>query len=125
MMSRLSLFPLTAEVNDRDHLIIGGGDTVELADKFGTPLYLFDEFSLRSKCAEFKAEFSQCYADTTVIYACKAFINGALALIFKEEGLGLDVASGGELHIAQSAGFPMDRVDFNGSNKGVRAFPEV
>jgi diaminopimelate decarboxylase len=117
MMSRLSLFPLTAEVNDRGHLTIGGCDTVELADEFGTPLYLFDEFSLRSKCAEFKAEFSQRYADTTVAYAAKAFINRALALIFKEEGLGLDVVSTGELSIAQSVDFPMDRVDFNGSNK--------
>ena len=49
-MSRLSLFPLTAEVSKQGHLIIGGCDTVELAAKFGTPLYLFDEFSLRSKC---------------------------------------------------------------------------
>ena len=117
MMSRLSLFPLTAEVNDRGHLIIGGGDTVELADKFGTPLYLFDEFSLRSKCAEFKAEFSQRYANTMVIYACKAFINKALALIFKEEGLGLDVVSAGELGIAQSVSFPLDMVYFHGNNK--------
>jgi len=117
MISRLSLFPLTTEVTDRGNLIIGGCNTVELADKFGTPLYLFDEFSLRSKCAEFKAEFSQRYADTMVIYACKAFINKALARIFKEEGLGLIVASGGELHIAQSAGFPMDRVYFHGNNK--------
>jgi diaminopimelate decarboxylase len=119
MMSRLSLFPLTAEVNNRSHLIIGGCDTVELADKFGTPLYLFDEFSLRSKCAEFKAEFSQRYADTTVIYAGKAFINRTLALIFKEEGLGLDVVSAGELGIAQSVGFPLDMVYFHGNNKSV------
>jgi len=49
MMSRLSLFPLTAEVNDRGHLIIGGCDTVELADKFGTPLYLFDGFTGRKE----------------------------------------------------------------------------
>ena len=117
MRNRLSLFPLTAEVNNQGHLIIGGGDAVELAARFGTPLYLFDESSLRSKCAEFKAEFSRHYADTTVAYACKAFINKALALIFKEEGLGLDVASGGELHIAQSADFPMDRVYFPGNNK--------
>jgi len=117
MMSKLSLFPLTTEVNDQDHLIIGGCDTVKLANEFGTPLYLFDEFSLRSKCAELKAEFSQRYADTTVIYACKAFINKALALIFKEEGLGLDVVSAGELVIAQSAGFPLDMVYFHGNNK--------
>ncbi|MFC1906405.1 diaminopimelate decarboxylase [Chloroflexota bacterium] len=117
MMPRLSLFPITAEVNERDHLIIGSCDTVELANEFGTPLYLFDEFSLRSKCAEFKAEFSQHYTDTMVIYACKAFINKALALIFKEEGLGLDVISAGELSIAQSVGFPMDMVYFHGNNK--------
>ncbi len=116
-MPRLSLFPLTAEVSKQGHLIIGGCDTVELAAEFGTPLYLFDELSLRSKCAEFKAEFNQRYADTTVIYAGKAFINKALALMFKEEGLGVDVVSAGELGIAQSVSFPMDRVDFNGINK--------
>ncbi|GAH19564.1 unnamed protein product, partial [marine sediment metagenome] len=83
----------------------------------GTPLYLFDEFSLRSKCAELKAEFSQRYRDTTVIYACKAFINGALAVILREEGLGLDVVSSGELSIAHSVGFPPDKVYFHGNNK--------
>ncbi len=116
-VARLSLFPLTAKVNNQGHLMIGGCDTVELAAEFGTPLYLFDEFSLRSKCAEFKAEFGQRYADTTVIYACKAFINKALLLIFKEEGLGLDVVSGGELGFAHSVGFPLEKVYFHGNNK--------
>ena len=116
-MSRLSLFPLTAEVSQQGHLIIGGCDTVELTTEFGTPLYLFDEFSLRSKCSEFKAEFSRYYGDVAIIYACKAFINGALALIFVEEGLGLDVVSAGELGIAQSVGFPLTQVYFHGSNK--------
>ena len=116
-MTRLSLFPLTAEVNNQGHLIIGGYDTVELATEFGTPLYLFDEFSLRSKCSELKTEFGRHYGDVAVIYACKAFINGALALIFMEEGLGLDVVSAGELGIAQSVGFPLARVYFHGSNK--------
>ena len=116
-MSRLSLFPLTAEVSQQGHLIIGGCDTVELTTEFGTPLYLFDEFSLRSKCSEFKAEFSRHYGDVAIIYACKAFINGALALIFVEEGLGLDVVSAGELGIAQSVGFPLTQVYFHGSNK--------
>jgi len=117
MTTKLSLFPLTAEVSNRGHLVVGGGDTVELAAEFGTPLYLFDEFSVRSKCTEFKKEFGQRYADTTVIYACKAFMNQALALILNEEGLGLDVVSGGELSIAQSVGFPLDRVYFHGNNK--------
>ncbi|NIQ75500.1 MAG: diaminopimelate decarboxylase, partial [Phycisphaerae bacterium] len=78
-----------------------GSDSVELAAEFGTPLYVFDESSLRSKCAEFKAEFGQRYADTTVIYAAKAFLNKALVLLLMEEGLGLDVVSAGELGIAQ------------------------
>ncbi|MCL0053012.1 diaminopimelate decarboxylase [Dehalococcoidales bacterium] len=116
MINRLSLFPLTAEVSNKGHLVIGGCDSIELAAEFGTPLYVFDEHSLRSKCAEFKAEFGQRY-DTTVIYAAKAFINRALAVIFNEEGLGLDVVSGGELSIAQSVGFPLARVYFHGNNK--------
>jgi len=114
---RLSLFPLTAEVNSQGHLIIGGCDSVDLAAEFGTPLYVFDELGLRSKCQELKTEFGQRYADTAVIYACKAFINRALALILNEEGLGLDVVSAGELGIAQSAGFPLDKVYFHGNNK--------
>ncbi|MFC1957830.1 diaminopimelate decarboxylase family protein, partial [Chloroflexota bacterium] len=115
--ARLPLFPLTAEVNERGHLIIGGCNTVDLAAEFGTPLYLFDEFSLRSKCAEFKSEFGQRYADTAVIYACKAFINQALAIILREEGLGLDIVTGGELGIAESVGFPPEKIYFHGNNK--------
>ena len=84
----LNLFPSTAEVNNQEHLTIGGCDTVQLAADFGTPLYLFDEADLRGKCAEFKDEFGRRYADTIVIYAAKAFINRALAIILKEEGLG-------------------------------------
>ncbi|MFH1662831.1 MAG: diaminopimelate decarboxylase [Chloroflexota bacterium] len=117
MVQRQSILPLSAGVSKKGHLIIGGRDTVELADEYGTPLYLFDEFTLRSKCQEFKAEFSQRYADTTVIYASKAFINGALAVILKEEGLGLDVVSAEELEIARSADFPMDMVYLHGNNK--------
>ena len=116
-ISRLSLFPLTVEVNNKGHLTIGGCDTVELAAEFGTPLYLFDDFSLRHKCTEFKEEFGQRYADTVVIYAAKAFINKAVALILREEGLGLDVVSAGELGIARSVGFPSGRVYFHGNNK--------
>ena len=117
MVTRLSLFPLTAKVSKQGHLVIGDCDTVALAAEYGTPLYLLDELSLRSKCREFKNEFGQRYADTTVIYASKAFLNGALAVILKEEGLGLDVVSAGELAIAESVAFPMDMVYFHGNNK--------
>ena len=115
--SRLPLFPLNAGVNEKGHLVISGCDAAELANEWGTPLYIFDEFSLRQRCAEFKNEFGRRYPDITVIYAAKAFINKALALLLNEEGLGLDVVSGGEMGIAQSAGFPLDKVYFHGNNK--------
>jgi diaminopimelate decarboxylase len=113
----LALFSLTAEVNNQGHLVIGGCDVIDLASEFGTPLYLFDESTLRHRCREFKDEFCKHYPDTLVIYASKAFLNRALALIFKEEGLGLDVVSGGELSIAHSVNFPLDKVYFHGNNK--------
>jgi diaminopimelate decarboxylase len=113
----LTLFPLGAEVNKQGHLCIGGCDVVDLTGEFGTPLYLFDESTIRQKCREFKDEFSKLYPDTLVIYASKAFLNRALALILKEEGLGLDVVSGGELSIARSVDFPVAKVYFHGNNK--------
>ncbi len=115
--SKLSLFPLTSEINDRNHLVIGGYDTVELAANFGTPVYVFDEVTLRTKCRDCCQEFSQRYPDTAVIYACKAFINPALALRLQEEGLGLDVVSAGEIGIARSVAFPPKKVYFHGNNK--------
>jgi diaminopimelate decarboxylase len=114
---RLKLFPLTADVNEEGHLLIGGCDSVALAEEFGTPLYVFDELDIRSRCTEFRTEFGNRYPDTTVCYSAKAFTNKAMLLIVKEEGLDLDVVSGGELGIARSVDFPMERVHFPGNNK--------
>jgi diaminopimelate decarboxylase len=114
---KLSLFPLTTKVDSHGHLLIGGCDCVELSKKFGTPLYVFDEDTLRSRCREFKTEFTRRYSDTVVLFASKAFLNRALATIIKEEGLGLDVVSGGELSLAQSVDFPRENVYFHGNNK--------
>lgn len=114
---RLALFPLTAQVNREGCLVIGGVDCVDLVEEFGTPLYVFDEYTLRSKCAEFKKEFGGRYANTAVLYAGKAFMNQSLTSMFKDEGLGLDVVSKGEMHIARSTGFPMAKVYFHGNNK--------
>ena len=117
MVSSLSLFPETAEVNSHGHLEIGGCDVTGLAAEFGTPLYIFDERHLRKKCRQFKLEFGKRHADSNVLYAGKAFLNRALALLIKEEGLGLDVVSAGELAIAKMANFPMDMVYIHGNNK--------
>ncbi len=116
-MNRITLFPLTAKVNSRGHLSIGGCDAVDLATEFGTPVYVFDEFTLRHKCEEFKSEFAKRYPDTLAVYASKAYINKSLARIFKEEGLGLDVVSGGEIGIAGLAEYPMELLYFHGNNK--------
>jgi diaminopimelate decarboxylase len=116
-LHKLSLFPLTAKADSQGHLHIGGCDCVKLVKKFGTPLYVFDEDTLRSRCQAFKSEFTKCYSNTLIIYASKAFLNRALATIFKEEGLGLDVVSGGELSLAQSVDFPKEKVYFHGNNK--------
>ena len=115
-----SIFPLTARVNDGDHLTLGGCDVGDLASEFGTPLYVFDEVTLRSMCREFVAEFGDRYPDTRVLYAAKAYVNPVLAGLFDEEGLGLDVASGGELSVAMAAGFPAEVIYFHGNNKSAQ-----
>jgi diaminopimelate decarboxylase len=112
----LGLFPTTAEVKD-NHLFIGGCDSLALAQEFGTPLYVFDDETLRRSCREFQREFSSRYPETRVIYACKALLLRPLVRLLVEEGLGLDVVSGGELAVARAAGFPLDRVYFHGNNK--------
>lgn len=111
------VFPDTAQVNRHGHLSIGGCDVVDLAFEYGTPLYVFDEVTLRARCQSFVREFSNRYPSTTVLYASKAFMNKALVRLFMEEGLGLDVVSGGELALAQAVGFPRERVYFHGNNK--------
>jgi diaminopimelate decarboxylase len=112
-----SVLPATAAANAQGHLEIGGCDTIELLQRFGSPLYVFDEQTLRDKCREYLREFRACYPETTVLYACKAFINLAIATIMKQEGLGLDVVSGGELAVALAAGFPPDTIYVHGNNK--------
>ena len=96
---------------------MGGCDVAQLAEEFGTPLYIYDEATLRARCREFVGEFQKRYPRSTVIYACKAFINVALARILMEEGLGLDVVSGGELAVAQRVAFPPEKIHFHGNNK--------
>ncbi|MFA5055319.1 MAG: diaminopimelate decarboxylase [Dehalococcoidia bacterium] len=112
----LKLFPSTAKIN-KGRLTIGGCDTVALAKEFGTPLYIFDEATLRGRCSEYRKAFQKRYPDSTISYACKAYINKALAQLFNEEGLSLDAVSAGEIAIAKETGFPMRRVYFNGNNK--------
>ncbi len=112
------LFPDTTEIDADGHLIVGGVDTVALAQAWGTPLYVYDESTLRRRCQAYVRALAAYYpAESSVSYAAKAFLCAGIARLVSEEGLGLDVVSGGELHIARQAGVPGARIHFHGSNK--------
>ena len=115
---RLPLFPETARVTSNNQLTLGGLNATDLAAEFGTPLYVYDEATLRGQCEGFKREFGSRYPDVRVSYASKAFMVRPLAKLLKEEGLGLDVVSGGELAVAMGVAFPKGGVYFHGNNKG-------
>jgi diaminopimelate decarboxylase len=90
-----------------------GVDHEALAAEFGTPLFVYDEDELRRRCREYRGQLG----GGAVIYAAKAFLCTAMVRLVAEEGLHLDVATGGELHVAHAAGFPLDRIVFHGNNK--------
>ncbi len=116
--TRAGVLPLGAAVDHQGHLIIGGCDTVELARRFGTPLYVYDELTVRTRCRGYRDALAAAYPSSLVLYASKAFSSPMLLQIVHQEGLGLDVVSGGELFAAHRASFPMAQVYFHGNNKG-------
>lgn len=109
----MRLLPRTASVNADGALSIGGVAVAEIAAQFGTPTFIYDEQHLRETCREAVAAFGT----DRVIYATKAFINTAIVQLMNEEGLLLDVATGGELFVALNAGVPADRCVMHGNNK--------
>ncbi len=108
--------PITTEVNTDGNLQIGGCDLVNLADKYGTPLYVLDEATIRAICNDYKKAF-QAYPKTNIMYASKALCTMAVSKILDSEGLGFDTVSGGEIYTVYKAGVKMDKVLFNGNNK--------
>lgn len=104
-------------INEKNHLTIGGLDTVDLAKEYGTPLYVMDENLIRKNCRLYKNAMEKYYGDGLVLYANKAFCSLWTCRLAAEEGLGLDIVSGGELFTAQKAGFPMEKICFHGNNK--------
>lgn len=110
-------FQGTAKVNRLGHLEIGGVDTVQLAEKYGTPLYVYDVALIRERARSFKKTFEEAGITAQVAYASKAFSTVAMVQLADEENLSLDVVSGGELYTALAAGFPIERIHFHGNNK--------
>ena len=106
------------KVNNENHLEIGGCDCVELAKEYGTPLYIMDEGLIRKYCKIYKDSMDKFYTGNgLVLYASKAFSTVYMCKIIAQEGLGLDVVSGGELYTALKAEFPVEKIYFHGNNK--------
>lgn len=110
------LKPLSLKINDEKHLELGGCDLVKLAEKYGTPLYVLDEQTVRCICKDYKDAFKS-YSRVKMMYASKALCSMATSALIASEGFGFDVVSGGEIYTVYKAGVDMKKVLFNGNNK--------
>ncbi len=110
------LKPLTTKINSVGNIEIGGCDLVELGKKYGTPLYVLDEKTIRSICRDYKKSFEK-YPKIRFMYASKALCTSAVARILDEEGFGFDTVSSGEIYTVYKSGVDMNHVLFNGNNK--------
>lgn len=108
--------PINCKINEKGNLSIGGCDLVDLALKYGTPLYVIDEKTLRSICRDYKNAFTS-YKNVKMMYASKALCSMATSAIIAQEGFGFDVVSAGEMYTVYKIGVDMSRVLFNGNNK--------
>ena len=105
-------------INEKGHLCLGGQDTVELAKLYGTPLYLMDEDRIRERCRTYRNALKAAFGDNAnALYASKAASFRGIYRIMKEEGMGVDVVSSGEIYTAASVGFPMEKAYFHSNNK--------
>ena len=119
------VYPLGSSVNERGHLEVGGCDVVALADEFGTPAFIYAEDDIRSRARAYVEAFRSRGVDFEVLYASKAAPITAVCRVLAEEGLSVDVASGGELHMALRGGFDPARVYLHGNNKSERELSEA
>src|SRR6266545_3873784 len=117
-LSAQDVFPDTAQALKNGRLAIGGCDLVDLAERHGTPLYVYDLATIHARIDAYRGAIAQTYpGKTTVCYAAKAYCAPWLLKLIAKEGLGLDVVSGGELHAAVAVDFPRERIYFHGNNK--------
>ncbi len=105
-------------VNEKGHLTFAGLDTTELAKKYGTPLYLLDEDKIREKCRIYTNAMTKHFGEGSMpLYAGKALCIKGIYPIIREENMGIDVVSSGEIYTASAGGFPMEKAYFHGNNK--------
>ena len=116
-MGLSDIYPDNSYIDQKGILNIGGCNLIDLIKQFQTPLYVYDELTIRNKSKEFINAFTNSFVKVEICYASKAFSNKYLLQLIKEEKLGLDVVSGGEIAVAKSVDFPMHKVFFHGNNK--------
>jgi diaminopimelate decarboxylase len=119
------VWPVTTQRNATGELEIGGVSLVDLGNEFGTPVYVYDEQTLRQTARGFREAFTAAYPDSRVVYAGKAFLTTAIVQILRQEGLGLDVVSGGELAVGLRAGMPPHEITLHGNNKSEEELREA
>jgi diaminopimelate decarboxylase len=125
MLAGNQVLPTSASVTPDGHLSIGGCDVVALADEFGTPLVVYDEQHLRQTARDFVHAYAALGIDAEVVYASKAYFGLGVLRLLQQEGLSVDVASGGELHAALAAGFAPERIYLHGNNKSPHEIVEA
>ena len=113
------LWPETAERDSEGMLHIGGVSVAAIARAAGTPVYIYDEATIRAQCRGYRAGLAAHWPDAVVTYAAKAWLSRALVRILIDEGVNIDVVSGGELYVALQSGMPPERITFHGNSKSV------
>lgn len=116
-MTHTLVYPITSVHTEAGHLQVGGLDVVDLVAEFGSPLLVYDEATIRDQCRRYLEAFRRHTDDFEICYASKAFSSVAINQLVLEEGLSIDVSSGGEYHTARVAGFPPEKMFFHGNNK--------
>lgn len=111
------VWPKGTQRNEQGELVVGGVSLASIAEQYGTPVYVYDEPALRGAMRQFHDAFAAVLPSSRVVYAGKAFLSLAFVKILVEEGLGLDVVSGGELYVGLAAGMPAERISLHGNNK--------
>ena len=110
-------FPETIQINEQNHLEIAGVDTIDLANKYGTPLLIYDVATIRKNIQTYKEALQTYKQNAEISYASKAFASVAMYQVIKQENISIDVVSGGELYLAKQASFPAEKINFHGNNK--------
>ena len=119
------MWPVTTRRNANGAMEVGGVSLIDIATEFGTPVYVYDERTLRQAARAYRDAFAAAYPKSRIVYAGKAFLTTAIVQILHDEGLGLDVVSGGELAVGLRSGLPPDEITFHGNNKSRQELREA